>query len=114
MKQIISNLQFIFKPSYWIMNESYNKYWDAVFKDLMDKHDFIYIDQYRAKIGNAVIWIKNHPYASMTLFNNDGLHSFPGRPSRLTIKRAGDKLQRDILKQIVETEPELPFIAIVP
>ena len=43
MKKIINffeNLQFIFKPRYWIMLGKYDKQWDAKLNEMVKEHDF--------------------------------------------------------------------------
>jgi hypothetical protein len=95
------NLKFIFKPSYWVMNNRYSKEWDTKINELLDKypmehsHPFNdnYVDKAQIKLGNYKIWACNHPYASFTL----KVGGEDVRPSRKTIERAGKIYQRSNL-----------------
>ena len=95
MKKLLLNLQFVFKPEYWLMNYPYNKVWDLKLNKLMDNHDFTEINNRTAKLGDTLIWTDNIPYATMLLYT-DHL-DFDFRASRLTIKRAINKLNDQIL-----------------
>lgn len=92
MKKLLSNLQFIFKPSYWLMNERYSKLHDDELNRLMDKYKFTRINGYTAYLGNTEIWISNFPYGV-------GIRSVcqRSRPSRLTIQKMNSKLIKDAL-----------------
>lgn len=88
------NLQFIFKPSYWLMNDDYSKELDLIINKLLDDNDFIITSKYVAKLGKFNIWIGNRPYACMVF---DSESYFRGkRPSRLTIKRGLKKLEQPL------------------
>ena len=86
----LRNLQFLFKPSYWLMNYSYNKEVDLLINELLDKYEFSNLDEngYTCQLGKATIWVSNIPYAAFTLYDTP-LEYY--RPSRLTIKKALDK-----------------------
>lgn len=85
MKTIIKNLKFIFKPSYWLMNDSYSEEVDEIVNKLLDKYEMTIIENgYEVKLGNAIIWLANRPYGSGTLYETS-LRNY--RPSRLTIER---------------------------
>jgi hypothetical protein len=96
MKKLLLSLKFIFMPSYWIMNYPYSREWDIKLNELLDNHEFTEIGHYYAKLGNANIWITNHPYASMTLRNPD----IGVRPSRLTIERVKKALEKATFSKI--------------
>ena len=57
-----------------------------------------------ARIGDQVVWIANHPFASFTPYDP----KIEVRPKRITILRAGDLLEKDpyvrALK-LLETKP---------
>lgn len=102
MLNFIKNLQFIFRPNYWIMNESYSKGWDELLNHLMTEHkdDYVLGDVnpldgkiHTVSFGDFVVWVENYPYAfgtpyivpadyakKVTRYRNV-------RPSRLTIQR---------------------------
>lgn len=98
------NLQFIFKPTYWLMNYPYNKEVDKIINELLDKYEMTDLDSNRAtvKLGNATIWVENRPYASGRLYNTE-LACY--RPSRLTIKKVLERfnvLRNKVNMEIVE------------
>lgn len=91
MKDFILSLQFFFKPSYWIMNQPYSKDMDEIMQKLLDKYEFKDITQHTAYLGEYEIWIENRPYACMLIRG----YLDKCRPSRLTIKRGLDKLDKE-------------------
>jgi len=99
MKNIIKSLfLFLFMPSYWTMNNKYDKGVDKLINELMAKNCFVPISPYTAKLGSATIWISNHPYGSFCLYDEGELSNL--RPSRLTIYRAKRKLLDDKINNI--------------
>lgn len=97
MKKIyrfILSLQFIFRPSYWILKDGYSEGWDHKLNKLLDENSFKNFDYYTAVLGTQKIWIANHPYASFTPHGDYSKKVM--RPSRLTIKRARKKLLKDM------------------
>lgn len=93
LKNFFLNLQFIFKPWYWAMNEHYSKDMDIHMNELMDKYTFTEYNYYTAYLGDNVIWVTNVPYGCMVPWNSTINNT--GRPSRLTIQRGLRKLQKD-------------------
>ena len=93
LKNFFLNLQFIFKPWYWVMNEHYSKDMDIHMNELMDKYTFTEYNYYTAYLGDNVIWVTNVPYGCMVPWK--GKIDKTGRPSRLTIQRGLRKLQKD-------------------
>ena len=93
LKNFFLNLQFIFKPWYWVMNEHYSKDMDIHMNELMDKHTFTDYRTYTAYLGDNEIWVTNVPYGCIVPWN--GKIDKTGRPSRLTIQRGIRKLQKD-------------------
>ena len=93
LKNFFLNLQFIFKPWYWVMNEHYSKDMDIHMNELMDKYTFTEYNYYTAYLGDNVIWFTNAPYGCMVPWK--GKIDKTGRPSRLTIQRGIRKLQKD-------------------
>ena len=93
LKNFFLNLQFIFKPWYWIMSAPYSKDMDIHMNELMDKYTFTEYDYYTAYLGDNEIWVTNVPYGCMVPWN--GKIDKTGRPSRLTIQRGIRKLQKD-------------------
>lgn len=94
MKEFILSLKFIFKPSYWVMNENYNPAIDKIMSKLIDNHDLVIIDSYTAKLGDHTIWIANQPYCCFYFYPK----KLSGRPSRLTIEKGIKKLNDAYLK----------------
>lgn len=93
LKNFFLNLQFIFKPWYWVMNEHYSKDMDIHMNELMDKYTFTEYNYYTAYLGDNVIWVTNAPYGCIVPWNSTINNT--GRPSRLTIKRGIRKLKKD-------------------
>lgn len=121
MKRIINfleNLQFIFKPNYWIMLGKYDREWDIKINDLAKKHKFkseagkhsesiCYVS-----LGGFYMWVGNFPYSffvpvtiESTFTYRDGEcvnfykkedHDIQSRPSRLTIHKLTKKLLADL------------------
>ena len=89
LKNFFLNLQFIFKPWYWIMNCPYSKDMDIHMNELMDKYTFTEYNYYTAYLGNIVIWVTNAPYGCIVPWDSTV------RPSRLTIQRGIRKLKKD-------------------
>lgn len=94
MKKMILNLQFLFIPKFWIMNNNYNEEWDVKLNQLMDKYEPVFgrINPYDGKIyevsfdGNS-LWVQNYPYAYATPTLENGVGKIKLRPSMLTILR---------------------------
>lgn len=93
LKNFFLNLQFIFKPWYWVMNEHYSKDMDIHMNELMDKYTFTDYRAYTAYLGDNEIWVTNVPYGCIVPWN--GKIDKTGRPSRLTIQRGIRKLKKD-------------------
>lgn len=84
-------------PQYWGQNHKYSKAWDKVLKDLMKSYDFKWDGDHTVTLGDILIWVSNHPYASFDLCQ-DGPKPFNIRPSRRTMHKAYQKLQVDTIK----------------
>ena len=54
----IKNLQFLFKPSYWIMSKTYSKEVDEIVNKFLDNFEMTYIDGFTCKLGEVTIWTK--------------------------------------------------------
>lgn len=82
----LRNLQFLFKPRYWLMNNPYSQEVDKIVNELLDKYELTDLcsQECTAKLGEATIWVGNRPHASGSLYGTE-LKNF--RPSRLTIQR---------------------------
>lgn len=97
-KRFILNLQFIFRPRYWIMNYEYSPKWDKELNVLLDKYTFDKStrDEWSVSINNTKVWISldTYPYASFLPFF--GIVRGEFRPSRLTIKKAYKKFIEEI------------------
>jgi len=75
----LRNLQFLFKPSYWLMLYPYNKDVDMIINELLDKYEFSELSdsQCRCKLGKADIWVENRPYAAIRLHETPLEHYRP-------------------------------------
>jgi len=96
MKTFLKNLQFIFRPKFWSSAWPYDKDWDDELNILLDEHRFTYINDYTAKLGGTEIWVANYPYASFWKRTNESNYKLP---SKLTILRVKEQLERDLLRQ---------------
>jgi hypothetical protein len=104
-KDFLIIVKLFFNTKYWIMNESYSAKWDKELNSLMNTYDFkkmVYESDYVVKLGEREIWVANHPYASFTDYSDN--RRIYGRPSRLTIYKAKQKLEIDRKKQILTQE----------
>lgn len=102
LKDLNYKLRILLSPSYWIMNNSYSKDWDAAMLASLEAGEkFTDIDDYTARFGGRLIWIANHPYASFTPRS-----SFVGgfRPSRVTIMKLRERLEECIIEQLKEAK----------
>ena len=108
MKKFFQNLQFLFKPNFWFMNDGYSKEWDEIVNLSMEKEEPVFgtpngLDGkiYTVKFGDVEIWISNYPYGygcpSPISYNNNITQK---RPSRLTIL----KLHQYLSPKIIEIE----------
>ena len=97
---LIIQIWVAINPRYWIMNEWYSSKWDKELNDLMERYDFEAephsYTHLVVKLGNKEIWVGNHPYASFTDYSS--FRNISGRPSKLTIYKAKQKLERDLKK----------------
>lgn len=93
-KELILNLQFLFRPKWWDMNGKFDKELDDFMNELMDNHKFKESPWPEvALLGGVNIWIANHPYNS---FMPEHLIWDKVRPSRLTILRGYNKLKSEV------------------
>ena len=99
MEKLISWLFILSHPTFWLMNQPFNREWDKELNDLMDRNKFMNIDYYYAEIGHERIWIQNYPYNAF-VFKKKNFSPFDNksdevRPSRWTIYKARRKLIND-------------------
>jgi hypothetical protein len=93
---LIIQIWVAINPRYWIMDEWYSSKWDKELNDLMERYDFEAYTHLVVKLGDKEIWVGNHPYASFTDYSS--FRNISGRPSKLTIYKAKQKLERDLKK----------------
>jgi hypothetical protein len=84
-------LRILSTPSCWIRNHSTDKTWDLILRQAMAKHKFEPVTQYTAKLGDLIVWVRNHPYCS---FHPEGMEVLPRRS---TVFEAQAKYLRDTL-----------------
>ena len=92
MKKFLLNLQFLFKPKFWLISKKYSKEIDLIVSDLLYNFEFTDITHHTAKLGNIEFWIANEPY--FDIYNH--------RPSRLTIQKGLKKLKDKQLPEFYE------------
>ena len=101
IKKFFLNLQFIFKPIYWMPLNPYSDHWDKVLNNLIDSDkgelgDVNSIDGqiYTIKFGDVEVWIQNYPYSYGHIHSSGGETLPKHRPSRLTIKKLEKMVER--------------------
>lgn len=99
VKDLLIQIKIMINPRYLLMNERYCKTWNKELNRLMNEYSFTNIEEHTTKLGDTTIWISNHPYASFTNYNSFGSDR-TGRPSKLTIYKAKQKLERDRVNQL--------------
>ncbi len=94
MKKFFLNLQFLFRPSFWLMNYSYCPIHDIKINNLLNKYSFRKYDRYGAFLGDTYIWMANYPYSV-------GMYEYRNcsRPSRLSILRLRKKFIEDSIRE---------------
>jgi hypothetical protein len=89
-KGLASNLQFIFRPNFWLRNYPTDERWDKEVRSLLDS-GFVPIanDCFSAQLGKYRIWIANYPYAfgSPTTAVGHGVDVLPSRKTQLRLYR---------------------------
>jgi len=110
MMNFIRNLQFIFKPHYWMMNNPYNEEWDKKLNQLMDKYPVEFgprnsIDGaiHTVSFDGNLVWVANYPYAFAT--PHSYAHDIDVRPSRLTIQRLYNLVSNEKHKVVYNRNP---------
>jgi hypothetical protein len=131
MKKIstfIQNLQFIFKPRYWIMLGKYDSVWDAKLNELVKDHSFKseagkYSDSIcYVSLGDVHMWVGNYPYSFLVQLTIKSTYTISdtervvfyeyqdsetqSRPSRLTIHKLTKKLLADLKMKDVKLKIE--------
>lgn len=106
IKNFFLNIQFIFRPQFWLFNYKYSKKNDEYLNYLMDvcepsldrKIDGEFYEiKFTYDLFNVSVRIVNYPYAYGLLVNRSGLISHHYRPSKLTILRLR-KLEKKLKK----------------
>jgi hypothetical protein len=94
--EFIKNLQFLFRPDYWLMQYEYSKEWDTLVnyfienkEPIFDKVNSIDGKIYNVSFMDVTIWIQNYPYAYGTPSPTDSRYKGNKRyrPSRLTVMK---------------------------
>lgn len=105
-KKLLGYLRVLFTPACWVRIYPVSKPWDKELNELMLTHNFV-VDgdspvspHFMVKLGDKVIWVTNHPYASFSEIDYTEERPFCDRkmvlPKRITALRAMDKLNKDI------------------
>jgi hypothetical protein len=110
MMNFIRNLQFIFKPHYWMMNNPYNEEWDKKLNQLMDKYPVEFgprnsIDGaiHTVSFDGNLVWVENYPYSFAT--PHSYARDIDVRPSRLTIQRLYNLVSNEKHKVVYNRNP---------
>ena len=96
MKELLLDLQYIFRPSFWMQNGLTCKVWDKRLNKLMDEAKVVTrTSEYSVSIDGVPIWTGNYPYAYGNMYCG----------SRLLPKcRTRERLQRFIDQKLFEKE----------
>jgi len=97
-------LRALLKPSCWLQNNLYSKYWDAELVRLINNESFRNFSRHTVEIGSRTVWISNHPYASFSPYDD---HSREMRPKRSTVLWAWYCMERDMLRTTADDVKEL-------
>jgi hypothetical protein len=105
VEKLKDTLFAIVSPRYWTQIHPFSEEWNTMLKDLMKKHNFEIIDEYTARLGDVVIWYRNHPYGSfvrygwgeLTRDDVPQIMSLQKSPARRTIHYAMRKLIGDCI-----------------
>jgi len=78
---LFHDLKYIFKPSFWIMNESYSEGVEKILQHIIKNNiKPSMMSEHELHFDNFEVWIKNYPYAFGTI------DKIQGRASRKTIE----------------------------
>lgn len=126
MVKFIKNLQFIFNPTYWMLNNRYSKEWDDLLNYLMDnfepvlgKPNIFSGEIYTVKFDTFSVWISNYPYAYATPYEvpfelKDKYYgNLDVRPSKLTILRLHRLINELARKEVKNNSIETGFIKVL-
>jgi len=105
INKIYHFLFFLFKPSFWMMNDPYCKEWDDKLIELMDKYKFTHRRKHTTMLGDNEIWTSNYPYAC---FRPYGVST---RASKMTIYKAKEKFEKETMASINDDIDKLKIIA---
>lgn len=86
---IFKNILFtLLHPNYWLMKGRYSKHLDSwILETIENKPKFEKVSEYTATLNGIEFWIANYPYGF-------SLNDMGARPSRLTISKFYDALDR--------------------
>ena len=93
MKELLLDLQYILRPSFWLQNRPTCKIWDKKLNDLMDNAKEVKVRDHTCHIDGVGVWISNHPYASGSLYPSGYF---------LPKKRTREKLLRFVEKSLYD------------
>ena len=84
----------VFHPTYWLMNNSYDRAFDQFLRELMSTTKFKAKNAHCVQLGPMDLWVANHPYGSFVVYTNGRAHNY--RASRRTIQFAQTRMLKDI------------------
>jgi hypothetical protein len=82
----------IFLPSYWVRINRTDPDWDLELWELLENQPITFVGRYNALVGDKIVWIENHPYASGSLINQST--SFGEHCGRATSMLLNEKLKQ--------------------
>lgn len=97
-------LRALLKPSCWLQNHHYSKWWDEELTRLIGSERLDVAGRCTAKIASRTVWISNHPYASFTPYEDATPEV---RPKRSTILWAWSCLEADAFRMPTSDIKEL-------
>lgn len=96
-------IKALFTPTCWVQNHRYDANYSKWLKQQIDNGgEFTEISRYTAKLNGTLIWISNHPYASMVLYDRMASNTSEFRASRAVTLYAYDALQKQRMEKLMD------------
>lgn len=77
-----------FVPKYWFQNDPTDWAWDEALNALLDRHKVQENSSSTVKVGKAIIWVGNYPYAYGNLYEPTSVNVLPSVATRKRLRNA--------------------------